>query len=68
MAKDNIKEENRYWEKMSCEICKKCIGWAPYMRSAYQCTDCNKLPPWDDGGAGWDDRSIAGAGFGTRDE
>ena len=48
MAKDNIKEEDRYWQKMSCEICKKCIGWAPYMRSEYQCIDCNKL------GADWE--------------
>lgn len=40
--------KGRYWQPVKCEICGKHMGWAPYSRDAYQCTDCNDLPlEWD---------------------
>jgi hypothetical protein len=66
-AKDNIKEEERYWQKLTCEICRKHIGWAPFFRSAYQCTDCNKIPANWDTSKYWLERynSAEGANYGT---
>jgi hypothetical protein len=31
-----------YKEVISCEVCGKCIGWAPIMHEAYQCDECNR--------------------------
>jgi len=42
-------DDNRYWQPIICEVCKKQLGWAPYGRSDYQCLTCNNLPEnWDE--------------------
>lgn len=40
--------ETQYEQPISCEHCKKLIGYAPYSRDAYQCLDCHKKLPVDE--------------------
>jgi len=37
--------KERYEEFVNCELCGEQMGFAPYMREAYQCTDCNSRLP-----------------------
>ena len=44
-----MKDEDRCWQSMQCEKCKKHLGWSLYLRDdGYQCVECNELPlDWD---------------------
>ena len=31
----------KYFQDIKCEVCGKLLGYAPYMREAYKCIQCN---------------------------